>query len=1037
MKALNISKNNVKMLSGPPFANAPRIHYGHLINGILKDVILGFNKSLGHNVEGTDIRFDVHGLPIEQKVQEMIKEQYGYDDVKTIVDKLGLGEYNRMAIEFCKGNMSAWPDNFKEVCPTLTCKGESTLDFTYMNNLWTMFHHLHTKGLVYQGNKVQPYSADLETCISNFEAKQNYKSVTERTVYVTFPLVEPINDRQASLIVWTTTPYTLFSNTALCINENLKYKMFENNNGNFICSEYFFNATITKDKSIKATNVIDITTDQLKGATYSPIFDMNPTRYYKVVWDDYVKSDTGTGVVHLAASYGQDDYRVCEKFGIVTKTGEGCWDPTDSRMQFTNVVYDEFVGREARSCNGDIIRLINSMSRLFCQTTTTHELPHCWRTDKPLYYKMMPSINIDIETLRPQLLKALETINFPQGIGKDRMQDSIEKAPDWCVSRTRLWGTPIPIWQSADGEQIVIRDAEELEILAGMSLGTLTDLHTDRMPQTITVEDKEYKWCNYTLDVWFESGAQWLAQDPNGKDHIDDVEYMQQNYVANFILEGMDQTRGWFYTLLVLSVSIMQKNCYQNIIINGILLDKHGIKFSKRLKNYRDINELITEYGIDAVRLYLLASPASKGETLKFDDEHIKDWNRSVTIPLSNTLNLFTEYYRLFRQENPDIELVDIQTIDITKLTDVNTWILVKFRKFINNIIDHVNSYKLFKIGDYIVEFIQELNNGYCKFNRNSIKGKSDDWQMSLSVLSYVITNLSIVLENIIPKTSRKLREGMGNVTHHKNITNIPLITITESNQLTVNKVDLVFKQIYSVLTYRGSKNLTTKYPIAKVIFGLQPDDMRLMHGVNHYNSFICEETNVLEVEYQHIDSFTEKSIKSDVREIGRTFRTNKDKVLEYISKNKQDIINDYESTGLHTTAWGDLTNVHLNIMFEYQAMEDYDLFNDNDITVYIATERSERLNNLYLARYFATQIQNYRKQNGIKVTDTLDIRYNASENYHKIIEANQEYIENILVKKIQYLDEDSRSEYLSKVTYEPLKIETESVNATVYILKL
>ncbi len=976
-------KQTFEMLFGPPFSSG-QPHYGHLTNFILKDVILGIHKLLGYEIKGESLRFDVHGLPVELQVQKLIEKEYNITNVQDIIEKLGYEKYMNISRKYVNDVIEQWPLIFRDICPNLGYNIKSTMDFEYMQSVWYIFSQLYQKNLIYIGNKVQPYSANCETALSNFEAKQNYKSVTEQSIYFTLSLKEQFMNKNVNLIVWTTTPFTLYSNLAICINLNIEYCLWEQNNKWYITSQHYANL------QTNVTTKLAITATQLKNLEYNPLFELNPNPYYRIVWDNYVNEQTGTGLVHLAPAYGIDDYRICQNFNIITKTGQGCFDMTDSKMCFNDNAPEYLQKQEARKCNPNIIKLIDSKKCLYNTEMIKHELPHCWRTDMPLYYKLVETVNLDVSTLKQDLIKNFETINFPNEIGKERMRDSLENAPDWCLSRSRIWGTPIPMWRSDTGDIYVPNTILELE---NIIKAPITDLHLGSIPEKIYIQEKEYRHINYVLDCWMESGSQFMAQ--NGY-----CGETQDVTIADFILEGIDQTRGWFYTLLVLGTALINKSPYKNIIINGLVLDKTGQKFSKRLQNYKSITEIITTYGIDATRLYFISTPASCGTSFKFNENHIAEYNKSVIIPLKNTFALFQEYYKLFCKMHPNANF------DILHEDSINIWIVYQLQLFKNNIVTHVKQFKLFELGKYITDFVEKLNNYYCKFNRNQIKGKvPDKWATTISTLGNILTELTIILAAICPNLSEWLFINLQQVgflkqdlnLHSLTLTDIGIFKIMPEYETEINTVDMIFRQIHHILTYRGKHSLTVKRPLSKVIFGLQAHEFAYVNNFKQYYELIQEQSNVFELEY--LDQNCEKQIQVNISYFNDNM---KQYIAPLIAHLKNTENNKLETINLFKDGKIIFQNIefnfkYFNIVYHYEDKPGYDKFENDNMVIYVDLSESEEINNNHIARIFATNIQQFRKLNNIHVTDKISIRYQTEPKLDMIICQNYDFIKNII----------------------------------------
>lgn len=1028
-------KKSFSLLFGPPFPTGEP-HFGHAVNFVLKDVLIGFNKRLGNDVFGTNKRFDVHGLPTESKVQEiiikkMLEENNGTNEkitIKYIIEKIGMGEYNRICKEYVLNVMDKWPITFSRLCPNIGYERESTMDFSYMNSLWYLFSKLYKKGLIYRSNKVQPYSAECETCISNFEANLNYKKITDKSVYVLFKI--ELHEESVNLIVWTTTPYTLLCNMALCINENIEYEMFKINEKYYVSSQKY-RMTLTNVSDIKSINV-----NELKGKKYEPIFNYCKQEEYKIIWDNYVENNMGTGIVHNAPAYGADDLRVCKKFGIVNREGTNAVDLLNSKCEFNESVPD-FFGRDARNCNKDVVKLLKSKNVLFKEEDIVHSFNHCWRTDKPLYNKLTKTVSLNVEILKDTLLCLINDVNFPT-TGKERMIENIKNAPDWCLSRTRIWGTPINIWINEFGDMIVPESKEELEKLCVLPENTIDDIHLDKIKDIVINKDgNKYRHIGFVFDCWYESGAQWFAQ--NGYMHDVDID------CVDAVLEGIDQTRGWFYTLLVLSTAYCNKVPYKNVIVNGLVLDNTGTKLSKKSQNYTDIKSVITKYdssdmkfGSDALRLYLLNSSSAKGCDFKFNESDISVWIKNVILPFQSTRNLFKEYINLYKKLNitsRDIIYENIYVMliandeTIANNLDFNIWILKKFRDFMFDIVESVKSFNLYKLPYKIENFIECLTNKYCKFTREMIKGKIDNnsWKNSLLTLGYILANLSKILLNVIPETSNEILDSLIELQFidvnfdRELLTNIDVIKLSSSQLTNIDMIDVTTDIGYSILSYRAKYNKTYKKPIRKIYFGLQKRDVKLDLTPNF--DVICDVSNVLELEMINVA----KKYKAVpiMKEICPKFRSNTKYVLHYIEHNNDKIIGDIERDGIHyfdisndhvTNFKGKLEHNQFDVLQIFDAINNTTLYESDNVVLYVCEEETEEMVEMFVSRFFASRIQQLRKKLKLKVTDDIEIKCNFLkiendiefidyQNLHCIINKNIKYIEGIIGKNITFVE--------------------------------
>lgn len=638
--AFRIMGMDVKFILSPFLLPHPLYYfiYRHILAGTIKDTVTRYATQTGHYVERR-AGWDCHGLPVEFEIDKTL----GITSRDQVLE-MGIGTYNAHCRGIVTRYTSEWQTTVNRLGRWIDFENDyKTMNPDFMESVWWVFKQVFDKGLVYQGFKVMPYSTFCGTPLSNFEAGQNYKDVEDPACVVSFPVVGAADG--ASLLAWTTTPWTLPSNLALCVNESFEYlKIKDVKSGNVYFLMESRLVQIYPQMGGKKWKAADngklfevlqrLKGTELVGMQYEPLFDYFKERFplaFRVISDAYVTSEGGTGIVHQAPAFGEDDFRVCLKHGVMTKQDVAC--PVDANGCFTDEV-PEFKGRLVKEADEDICEHLKQAGRLVNKAKYMHSYPFCWRSDTPLIYKVVPSWFVGVETFKDKLIKNnADTYWVPNFVKEGRFHNWLADARDWCVSRNRFWGTPIPIWANEEMTELVcIGSVAELEEKAGLPKGSVTDLHRESIDD-IVIKGKDgqpLKRIDEVFDCWFESGSMPYAQHHYP---FENKERFEKGFPAHFIAEGLDQTRGWFYTLMVLSTALFDKPAFTNLIVNGMVLASDGKKMSKRLQNYPKPELVLNQYGADALRMYLINSPVVRAEPLKFKEEGVKGVVRDIMIP--------------------------------------------------------------------------------------------------------------------------------------------------------------------------------------------------------------------------------------------------------------------------------------------------------------------------------------------------------------------------------------------------------------------
>ncbi|EZA51423.1 Isoleucyl-tRNA synthetase, cytoplasmic [Ooceraea biroi] len=853
-KKLDVFQNSLRLsrgrprfsfYDGPPFATGLP-HYGHILAGTIKDVVTRYAHQSGFYVERR-FGWDTHGLPVEYEIDKALDIK-GPDDVA----KMGIATYNaecrkivmRYAEEWERivGRMGRWIDfqnDYKTLYPW------------YMESIWWIFKQLYNKGLVYQGIKVMPFSTACNTPLSNFESGQNYKDVVDPSVIVTFPLLD---EPGVSLLAWTTTPWTLPSNLAVCANPTFEYVEVKDNASNnvYIMLEAQL-GLVFKSPDLYTVQGKRKGTD-LKGKAYEPLFPYF-ARYrekgaFRVLNDAYVTAETGTGIVHQAPYFGEDDYRCCLEAGIISRDQETVC-PIDSCGCFIEPVHD-FVGKYIKEADKDIIKYLQGKQRLVVNSMMKHSYPFCWRSDTPLIYKAVPSWFIRVEEIKEQLLLANSTTYWiPDYVKEKRFGNWLRDARDWAVSRNRYWGTPIPLWISEDRQEIVcVGSIAELEQLTG---ATVTDIHRENIDH-LAIPSKRpgrppLRRVSEVFDCWFESGSMPYAQMHYPFERRKEFD---EYFPADFIAEGIDQTRGWFYTLLVISTALFGKAPFKNLVANGLVLASDGQKMSKRKKNYPDPVEVINAYGADALRLYLINSPVVRAENLRFKKEGVRDVIKDVLLPWFNAFRFLMQNIQRYEKE-AGTQFVFDHTTSFCSKNIMDRWIISFTQTMLTFVRKEMEAYRLYTVVPHLIKYIDNLTNWYVRMNRRRIKGENcnmKDCLMALNTLFSVVfamvrTNAPFtpfLTEFMFQRMSKRLAptdENMDSV-HYQLMPSPRKHLIDDTIENAVSKMQTVI-ELGRII--RDRKTIPTKYPLREIVIIHQ--EKKVLDEILLMQSYILEELNI------------------------------------------------------------------------------------------------------------------------------------------------------------------------------------------------
>ncbi len=961
---------------GPPFATGLP-HYGHLLAGTLKDVVPRYKTMKGFQVQRR-FGWDCHGLPIESEIEKM-HDLAG----AASIEEFGIARFNEECRKIVLRHASEWETTVKRMARWVDFNNiYRTMDSSYMESVWWVFKELYDKGLVYEGYKVMPFSAQLGTPLSNFEAGLNYKDVDDPSLTLHFPLVDEAN---TSLLIWTTTPWTLVSNLATMVGPTIDYVTIKDHASakNYILAKsrlasYYKNSDdYTLLKTQKGT--------ELAGLQYSPPFDYFAKHAekgaFRVLLEDSVSTDDGTGIVHSAPAFGEVDFYACKAAGIDLVC------PVDCNGHFTQAIED-YAGLFVKDADKSIIKRLKESGHVINHGTIRHRYPYCWRSDTPLIYKAVSSWFVAVEKIKDKLLAANSQINWtPSHLKEGRFGKWLEGARDWAISRNRYWGTPIPLWQSEDGDLLAIGSVEDLEKLSGKKV---SDLHRHFIDDiTFEKDGKTYKRISQVFDCWFESGSMPYAQNHYP---FENKEFTHSTFPADFIAEGLDQTRGWFYTLTILSAALFDKPAFKNVIVNGIILAEDGAKMSKRLRNYPDPTVLINQYGADAIRLYMLQSPAVRAEDMSFSSKGVELTKRQVLIPLWNAFSFFITYARICDWTPPKKAPKLEQEID--------QWILSQLHKLIHDVEVGMDKYLLSDAVDPFVNFINELTNWYIRRNRRRFwdaKAGIPNSEQALYTLYIVLLELSKIAAPFIPLLSESIYQVLkqSDMPDSVHLCDFPAYDESTRDRNLDASMAAVQTCVSLGHSLRKEHKLKVRQPLPAV--HIASHDKELLAFLNQQNHLIAEELNVKKVVF-HSDEkqFVSLEAKPHFRILG--------KKVGKLMKAVQAKIASFGTEELTLLENGD--NVEIEVEGETIVLTPEDLevhrhvnegmvaVNEGKQTIVLDTHLDESLKEEGMAREIVNKINTMRRDAQFEVTDRIKVSIQSNNTVQNCYSHYKDYID-------------------------------------------
>lgn len=978
---------------GPPTANGkPGIH--HVMGRTVKDLFCRYKTLKGFKVE-RKAGWDTHGLPVEIEVEKAL----GLEG-RSQVEEYGVAEYNAE----CRSSVLKYKDLWDDLTSRMGYWVDQedpyiTFENEYIESVWWALNKLYEKDFLYKGYKIQWYSPGSGTVLSSHEVSLGYKETQDPSVYVKFKV--PGED-DTYFLAWTTTPWTTISNMALTINPRLDYVKVAHHGENYIvakaCVERVFGEEVIQLEEYLGT--------QLLGRIYEPIFDYalkehDATTAWRVIAADYVTTEDGTGVVHTAPAYGADDFESCKKAGIPM------FNPIDREGKFTEQV-PEFEGQWFKEADKGIARVIKEKGLMFRHETCIHNYPFDWRKGTPLMSYPVESWFIRTTAVKKRMVDLNKTINWkPERTGSGRFGTWLENNVDWAISRQRYWGTPIPIWQSDTNPEYIecIGSMRELREKAGIPDDQELDLHRPYIDE-ITWDAPDggtMRRIPDLLDVWFDSGSMPFAQWHYPFDNDHEFSY---NFPADFIAEGVDQTRGWFYTLHALGTMLFDQVAFKNVVSNGLLLDEKGEKMSKSKGNTVDPFQVIGDFGADTVRWYMMSNSAP-WENLKFSIDGLKEVQRKFFNTLVNTYSFFAMY------ANIDGFNYSGAQIPVTERPEIDQWVVSRLNTTIKLVEEHFEAYEPTKAAREMEGFVEELSNWYVRRNRRRFwkSGTTIDKTAAYQTLYECLKSLSQLVSPIAPFMGEWLYQRLNEVSkldeESVHLSFFPTVEETAIFKNLEHKMDMARLISTIVLRIRNQIEINVRQPLARIILPIKDESER--QAIQSVRDIILEEVNVKDIQFVDDDSgIVHKSAKANFPVLGKKLGAKMKAVAAKINGLDTESITNFEQEGFVDIQLDDevirLDSEGLEII--RTGLEGWQVETERGLSVAVDTEMNKELIDEGLAREFINRVQSMRKEADFEVIDRISIGLTGTEEIKEAVVSMNKYIkQETLAEEIQLVE--------------------------------